>query len=87
MEGSHGCRSFRVPHQMGGQRIQPLQEHGVHGEEVTGHDGGRLPAQERPPCGASRSRRRLETVGAQDPGDGACGDLAAKAQQLPADAL
>jgi hypothetical protein len=28
------------------QHIQPLQEHGVHGEEVTGHDPGCLPAQE-----------------------------------------
>jgi hypothetical protein len=30
------------------QHIQPLQEHGVHGEEVTSHDAGCLPAQERP---------------------------------------
>jgi len=58
------------------QHLQPLQEHGVHGEEVTGHDAGCRPAQERPPRGGSRSRRRLETVGAQDPGDGACGNPA-----------
>jgi hypothetical protein len=44
------------------QHLQPLQEHGVHGEEVTGEDAGCLPAQERPPGGGSRSRRRLETV-------------------------
>jgi hypothetical protein len=69
------------------QHIQPVQEHGVHGEEVTGQDAGGLPAQERPPGGGSRSRRRLETVPAQDPGDGAGGDLAAEPQQLPADAL
>jgi hypothetical protein len=35
----------------------------------------------------SSTRRRLEAVGAQDPGDGAGRDPAAKAQQLPADAL
>jgi hypothetical protein len=69
------------------QDIEPLQEHGVHGEEVAGHDAGCLPAQERPPRGGGRSRRRLETVGAQDPGDGASGNPAAKAQQLPTDAL
>jgi hypothetical protein len=27
------------------QHLQPLPEHGVHGEEVTGHDAGCLPAQ------------------------------------------
>ena len=59
------------------QDLEPLQEHGVHGEEVTGDDAGCLPAQERPPAGGSRSRRRLETIRAQDLGDGACGDLAA----------
>jgi hypothetical protein len=64
-----------------------LQEHGVHGEEVAGEDAGCLAAQERPPRGGSWSWRRLEAVGAQDPGDGARGDLAAKPQQLPADAL
>ena len=26
------------------QHVQPLQEYGVHGEEVTGHDAGCLPA-------------------------------------------
>jgi hypothetical protein len=44
------------------QHLQPVQEHGVHGEEVAGEDAGCLPAQERPPGGGSRSRRRLETV-------------------------
>jgi hypothetical protein len=29
------------------QHLEPLQEHGIHGEEVTGHDGGCLPAQKR----------------------------------------
>jgi hypothetical protein len=63
------------------QHIQPLQEHGVHGEEVTGHDAGCLPAQERPPRGGGRSRRRLETVRAQDSGDGACRNLVAKVRR------
>jgi hypothetical protein len=71
------------------QHVQPLQEHGVHGEEVADHDAGCLAPEERPPGRGSGSstRRRLEAVGAQNPGDGAGGDPAAKPQQLPADAL
>jgi hypothetical protein len=49
---------------------QPPQEHGVHGEEITGHDAGCLAVQERPPRGGSQSRRRLE-ASAQDSGAGA----------------
>src|SRR5829696_1693354 len=71
------------------QHVPPLQKHGVHGEEVAGEDAGCLAAQERPPRRGSGSSIwcRLEAVGAQDPGDGAGRDSAAKVQQFPADAL
>jgi hypothetical protein len=71
------------------QDVQPLQEHRVHGQEVAGEDAGCLAPEERPPCRGcgSSTRRRLEAVGAQHPGDGAGADPAAKPQQLPTDAL
>jgi hypothetical protein len=56
--GSSGAQLDEVQH------TEPLQEHAVHGAEVTGHDAGCLPAQERPPGGGRMSWRRLETVGA-----------------------
>jgi hypothetical protein len=47
------------------QHIQPLQPHCIDGEEVTCHDSGSLLAQERPPGGGRRPRRRIQAMTAQ----------------------
>jgi hypothetical protein len=47
------------------QHLQPLQPHRIDGKEVTCHDPGSLLAQERPPGGGRRPRRRIQAMTAQ----------------------
>lgn len=46
--------------------IEPAKEHGVHREEVTGQEGGRLGPEELTPTRARSRRRRLDAVALQD---------------------
>jgi len=69
------------------QHIQPLQPHRIDGEEVAGDDPGRLLAQERPPGGGRRPRRRIQAMTAQRCTDRGGRDLHTKPVELPLDAL
>jgi hypothetical protein len=48
------------------QDVQPLQQHGVHVQEVDGEDLGGLGVQELPPGRACASWRRVDVRGMQD---------------------
>jgi hypothetical protein len=71
------------------QHVQPLQEHGVHGQGSR-RPGCPLPAGVGTTAKSGMRRPDAALAGGRwraGPGDGACGDPAAKPQQLPADAL
>jgi hypothetical protein len=51
------------------QDIQPLQQHGVHVQEIARQDAGRLGLQELPPRRRRPPRRWAEPGGGQDPPD------------------
>jgi hypothetical protein len=52
------------------EHIDPLEENGVDGEEITGEDTGRLSAQEGDPGGVDPAWRGVDTGLMQDPPDG-----------------
>ena len=69
------------------QHIQPLQPHCIDGEEVTCHDSGSLLAQERPPGGGRRPRRRIQAMTAQRHTNRGGRDLHTKPVELALDTL
>ncbi len=67
------------------QDVEPLEEDGVHAQEVRGQDAGRLCSQEFSPRG-STSRSRPEAMAAQDTADRGGRDPDTKLSQLTLDA-
>jgi hypothetical protein len=67
------------------QEVQPLQQHGVHMQEVHREDAGRLSAQELPPRRARSARRRADAGSSQDLIDGRGRDRDAELGQLAVD--
>jgi hypothetical protein len=67
------------------QDVEPLEEHGVNGEEVALHDACRVPAQKLRPARLKPPRRRLDPRAAQDRPDSAGRQRDTKPDQLALD--
>ena len=67
------------------QHVEPPQRHGFHGEEVAGHDAGRLGTQELRPRRPAALSCRSEALGAQHVADGGGRHRDAELAQLPLD--
>ena len=67
------------------EHVDPLEEDGVDGEEITCENTCRLSAQERGPGGVSPAWRGIDAGLAEDPPDGSGSDTVAQPEQLTVD--
>ncbi|WP_372517718.1 hypothetical protein [Frankia tisae] len=67
------------------EHVDPLQEHGVDGEEITGQQAGCLRGQERPPRAVCSPRCRADAGAVQDPPDGGNPDRTTQPDKLAMD--
>jgi hypothetical protein len=67
--------------------LEAAKRHGVHRQEVTRHDAGRLPTEELAPGGARPARGGLDSVVSEDLGDRAGRHSMAESEEFTSDSL